>query len=119
MNIKEDLVKSTHRTAFLSGENDISKWTSAEVRNSENDCLFNVFVKPNQVKICKDQELKQSEPKASPQNQNGKYLILQIVRIQRETYGQSTIKENTKINRNLGSFNKSLYKKTDVTRQWG
>ena len=35
-------------------------------------------------KVCKDQELKQSEPKSSPQNQNGKYLILQIVKIQRE-----------------------------------
>ena len=30
------------------------------------------------------QELEQSEPKSSPQNQNGKQLILQIIKIQRE-----------------------------------
>ena len=34
-----------------------------------------------EVKICKAQELKQSEPKSGPQNQIGKYLILQIVKI--------------------------------------
>ena len=33
------------------------------------------------VKVCKDQELKQPEPKSSPQNQNGKLLKLQIVKI--------------------------------------
>ena len=35
-------------------------------------------------KFAKSLELKQSEARASPQNQNGKYLILQIVKIQRE-----------------------------------
>ena len=35
-------------------------------------------------KVCKDQELKQSEPESSPQNKNGKCLKLQIVKIQRE-----------------------------------
>ena len=41
------------------------------------------------VKLCKDQELKQSETKSSPQNQNGKYIKLQIVKIQREhNHGQ-------------------------------
>ena len=38
--------------------------------------------------VCKDQELKRSEPKPSPQNQNGKYLILQIVKIKERAYGQ-------------------------------
>ena len=28
----------------------MSKWTSAEVRNSGSDCPFDVFFKPNQVK---------------------------------------------------------------------
>ena len=35
--------------------------------------------------VCKDHELKPSEPKSSLQNQNGKYLILQIVKVQRST----------------------------------
>ena len=34
--------------------------------------------------ICENQELKQSEPKSNPQNQNSKILILQIVKIQTE-----------------------------------
>ena len=36
------------------------------------------------IKVCKNQELKQSKPKSNPQNQNGKYLILQIIKLQRE-----------------------------------
>ena len=34
--------------------------------------------------VCKEQELKQSETKSSPLNQNGKELILQIVKIHEE-----------------------------------
>ena len=34
--------------------------------------------------VCKDQEIKQSKPKSSPHNQNGKKLKLQIVKSQRE-----------------------------------
>ena len=42
------------------------------------------LIKEKSKKVCKYQELKQSEPKSSPQNQNGKQPILQIVKIQRE-----------------------------------
>ena len=40
---KDNQVKSTPQTARMSGDNDISKWTSAEVRNSKNDCPFDVI----------------------------------------------------------------------------
>ena len=44
MGNKDDPVKSTPQTAHTSGYNVISQWTSAEVRNSENDCPFDVFM---------------------------------------------------------------------------
>ena len=47
-------------------------------------CLeeVNKGLKVKKKKVCKDQELRHSEPNSSPKNQNGKYL-LQIVKIQR------------------------------------
>ena len=45
MKNKDDLVKSSTRAARMSGENDIvSKWTSAEVNNSANDCPSDVMM---------------------------------------------------------------------------
>ena len=44
MKNKVDLVNYSTRTARMSGEKDISKWTSAEVRNYENDCPFDVIM---------------------------------------------------------------------------
>ena len=49
MKIKKDPVKYTPRTAYISGENYIWKWTSAEVKNSDNDCPF-VVIMLNQTK---------------------------------------------------------------------
>ena len=50
------------------------------ISGSELARIFDIFLRT----VCKDQELKPSEPKFCPQNQNGKKLILQMVKIQRE-----------------------------------
>ena len=47
-------------------------------------CLAKQASKEKMLKVKSMQRSGQSESKSSPQNQNGKYLILQIVKIQRE-----------------------------------
>ena len=46
--------------------------------------IFNAQLPVKSKKVCKDQELKQSEPKSSPQNKTGKQPKPQIVKLRRE-----------------------------------
>ena len=75
MKNKNDPVKSSTRTARILIENDISKGTSAEVRNSENCCPFDVIMLNKTVsnlsgnietnKICLGQITSRTEGKMS------------------------------------------------------
>ena len=64
------------------------------------------FHMKNKKKVCKDQALKQSEPKSSPQNQNGKKTKITKSQNKKRTYrvssyfqkgGHSAIKTELKI----------------------
>ena len=53
-------------------ENQISKKTNAKVKTKYCMNYPTNSYKRSKVNVCKDQELKKSEPESSPQNQNGK-----------------------------------------------
>ena len=74
----KDLVKSTPQTAHTSGDNDISQRTSAEVRNSENDCPFDVFMKnrtkPKLIGHIKTNEFHAGQTNARTEGKRQEYL---------------------------------------------
>ena len=61
----------------------------ARFRNSRKRGNLNIMCSIDMMSmVLKVKSMQRSQAKFRPQNQNGKYLILQIVKLQKSSYGQ-------------------------------